>query len=723
MNVSLPSLAMLLALSHPIGTHAQEASTPQVQVTGVQSDTDARREFVAGKIVIGRKRIEDSGVRKVEDLLKREPSVTVGSDGRIGLLNLPGYTQLLIDGQPPVGKSPGEMDLVHVERVEIVKSSMAEYGPFGIAGTINIVTRKTSRKTETDVSAGVANTGSRPRADIALSHNVSPAGSPFRYSVQLSADSSNGAGTSSIWQTITLPGQQEREQWRGFLRSEARRPSVSATAGIVWQRSADETVQFSPDVSRIGGRDTDREARTWIHGAVDTSLKESRTTLHAFGLPLTWAFKPTRNSQLELRANGNMVRLRVYDKRGDEIAGTRHLLDTESDTTGRSSSLDLMYKARLANGHDLKLGTTLRRTAYEIDRYYTAHGRALPAFAAVGTSSDSRIRELRLYIQDEWRVNDKTSLNGGLSAQQTRIVILEDLYRGQTRFQLWSPSLHVSRKLGADSTRQLRFSVARSFRAPDSDALTTHPVINSWAPCPAAAACGANTFDTPDRSGNSALRPERALALNASYERGFGDDSQITFEIFSRRFHDKFGMATALDSVPWASVPRYVERQFNVGKAYSSGVNVEMELALRDLLDDAPKLAIRGSAHLARSRVPAVPGPDNVLDKQSPWSAKLGGTYALGKLPLTIDLDASWKPAASVRTSWSERVSRPRYVGLDASAKWKFAQGQNVVISWKSSVPRLPRTRNEYIASDYRLGLYHDTPKPSTIRIQFESSL
>ena len=723
MNASPRSLALLLALSHPIAVQADDPPAPQVHVTGVQSDTDARREFVAGKIVIGRKRIEDSGVRKVEDLLKREPSVTVGSDGRIGLLNLAGYTQLLIDGQPPVGKSPGEIDLVHVEKIEIIKSSMAEYGPFGIAGTINIVTRKTSRKTQTNVSAGLASTGSKPSADIALSHNVSAAGSPFRFSLQLSADSSNGSGASSIWQTIAVAGQQEREQWRGSLESEARRPTVSATAGMVWQRSADETVQFSPDVSRVGGRDADREARTWAHGAVDTSLAESRTHLQTFALPLTWTFKPTRKSQVELRATSNIVRLRLSEHRANEISAVRNLLDTESETTGRSSSLDLVYKARLAKGHDLKLGTTLRRTAYDIDKHYSAGGQALPASASLGTGSDSRTRELRVFIQDEWRLNEKTSVNAGLSGQRTRIAILENLYRGQAQFALWSPSLHVSRKLGADSTRQLRLSIARSFRAPDSDALTTHPVINSWAPCPAQSPCGANTFDTPDRSGNAALRPERALALNASYERGFGDDSQITFEVFSRRFHDKFGLMTALDTVPWASAPRYVERQFNVGRAYSSGLNVEMELALRDLMDDAPNFAIRGSAHLARSRVDSVPGPDNLLDRQSPWGVKLGGTYVAGQLPLTIDLDASWKPAVTARTSLSDRVSRPRHVGLDASAKWQFDKGQSLLISWKASLPKVRRTRNEYIGSDHRLRLYDELPKPSTMRIQFETSL
>ncbi|UUZ57282.1 hypothetical protein LP419_25525 [Massilia sp. H-1] len=67
-------------------------------------------------------------------MLRREPAVTVSGDGSIGLLNLPGYTQILVDGQAPgPNQAPAVLDLARVERVEIVKTTVAEFGPFGIA--------------------------------------------------------------------------------------------------------------------------------------------------------------------------------------------------------------------------------------------------------------------------------------------------------------------------------------------------------------------------------------------------------------------------------------------------------------------------------------------------------------------------------------------------------------------------------------------------------------
>ncbi|HEU4775488.1 MAG TPA: hypothetical protein VFS95_01610, partial [Telluria sp.] len=93
-------IAIVAALAmHGLAAHAQDTrAAPQVVISASQSDTEARRDFVAGKIIIGRKRIEDSGLRTVEELLKREPAVTVSGDGSIGLLNMPGYTQILVDG-------------------------------------------------------------------------------------------------------------------------------------------------------------------------------------------------------------------------------------------------------------------------------------------------------------------------------------------------------------------------------------------------------------------------------------------------------------------------------------------------------------------------------------------------------------------------------------------------------------------------------------------------
>lgn len=170
----------------------QEAAKPtQVVVSGELNDTEASRDFIAGKILIGKKRIAESGARDVAEILRREPAITVGKNGQLGLLGLPGYTQILIDGLPPQGADPFSLDLVHVENIEIIKSATAATGPFGIAGTINIVRRKAEKKSTTQLRADILTSGGKPGVDLSWSSNRAAEDSPLIYNLALSAGRRN----------------------------------------------------------------------------------------------------------------------------------------------------------------------------------------------------------------------------------------------------------------------------------------------------------------------------------------------------------------------------------------------------------------------------------------------------------------------------------------------------------------------------------------------------
>jgi len=142
----------------------------QVEVSAGKSDVEAGRDFVAGKIVLGKKKLLESGVQHAGEFLAREPAITIGRDGRLGLLGLAGYTQVLVDGLP-YQNDAFAIELIRIERIEIIKSSTAATGPVGIAGTINIILRKTERKPSTQVRIGGSWTDGRLGPDISLSGN------------------------------------------------------------------------------------------------------------------------------------------------------------------------------------------------------------------------------------------------------------------------------------------------------------------------------------------------------------------------------------------------------------------------------------------------------------------------------------------------------------------------------------------------------------------------
>lgn len=716
-------LAALMGQASP--GWSQESPAPEVIVTGAQTDTEARRDFVAGKIIIGRKRIDASGVQTVAELLKREPAVTSSGDGRIGLLNMPGYTQILVDGQPPIGSDDVRVfDLARVEKIEIVKSSVAEFGPFGIAGTINIVTRTAARKTSSEAIVGLNNEHGKTSASATLSRNESTAGSPLRSNYFLSANHAITRRERAFRQTLTAPGQAPQDQSQAAISTNSPENSIIASSSFIWQRDADETVTVSPDLYSSRGTSRERERRQWTDGSALDARQEQRSTLTMLALPVKWIFRPSKKSRVELSARAHQSRFDTDQDRSERISAQTPALRQEAQQRHRQgTSVELVYKTRIEGGHDVKLGSSLSRTGEDIDYTYRLDGMPDSALQALGTHRRTSHRKTGVYLQDEWRASEIVALSVGVSGAASDLMVREGAYDGQARYLLWSPSFHASRKIGDDDKRQFRVSLARSYKAPEIDSFTLRPAINRLAPCPASGQCGANTIDTADAAGNLGLRPEKALALNLSYEHGIGDDSQITVELFTRRIAGKFGTDISLEAVPWAGPARYVARPANLGNAHSTGLDVEFELALRDLSDTAPKVNVRGSVGFASSRVANVPGPYNRLDKQTPWTAKLGASYAVPNLPLKLDFDANWSPSVWVRSSVTERISIGRRFDLDASSSWTISKAQRLVFGIKSVFPRVNDGIDDYFVGNQQIRIETASKRYASVSLRFESTL
>ena len=138
-------IATLLAL--PAVSQAAEPAAPtqtlkKVEITDKQGDEARNRNAVAGKIIMGREEIERLGDSRAGELLARMPSVTV-NDGRVSMRGLSGYTQILVDGRnPPAGFNLIELPANQIERIEVIRSGVAEFSAQGMAGTINVVLRQ-----------------------------------------------------------------------------------------------------------------------------------------------------------------------------------------------------------------------------------------------------------------------------------------------------------------------------------------------------------------------------------------------------------------------------------------------------------------------------------------------------------------------------------------------------------------------------------------------------
>ena len=81
---------------------------------------------------------------------------------------------------------------------------------------------------------------------------------------------------------------------------------------------------------------------------------------------------------------------------------------------------------------------------------------------------------------------------------------------------------------------------------------------------------------------------------------------------------------------------------------------------------------MRSNLSLFRSRIDAVPGPDNRLDQQPPGTLNLGADYRFRGTPLTIGGSLNLTPAYRTQLGVAEEVNVSRRRQFDAFALWVF---------------------------------------------------
>jgi len=216
--------------------------------------------------------------------------------------------------------------------------------------------------------------------------------------------------------------------------------------------------------------------------------------------------------------------------------------------------------------------------------------------------------------------------------------------RPTNRSSVWTPLVHAVWKPDPKSRDQVRISLTRSYRSPNLGSLIARPSINRDYPT-----SGSNVELSPDSAGNSALKPELATGVDIALERFMEGGGVLSANLFHRNISNLIRGVTALETVSWSPVQRYVRRQRNIGDATTSGIELEAKFRLDQLITGAPRVEMRSNLSLFSSRVKAVPGPDNRLDQQAHATANIGADYRLRGVPLTLGGNVNWVPGYTTR--------------------------------------------------------------------------
>ena len=667
---------MLLA---PLGVFAQDVSVgspaessgsgqtsviQRVEIVARQGSTELRRAASFAKQIYGREELDRYGDTNALDVMRRLPGVNVDSGGpRMRGLGA-GYTQILINGDPaPPGFNLDQLSPSQIERIEVIKASTAEQSAQAVAGSINVVLKEASRRSLRNLRLGLGTGKDRPLGNV--NYSISESVGPFNMSLPISLFEWN---------------RQVRNMVDRKMEGADGQPAVSEQLGTAtswgWGYNFAPRFNFKVSDEQTIALATFFQKGYWNYrtdyinravsgnpvfddDAIQGGYWENRRA------NLTWINRFSQDQRIEIKAGVQQSRS-AFDLRNLRAGATQ--LQTAAINQDDAITQAGKYSQLLGSAHTLTAGWDLEnRDRQEMRTTSNGAGQALLPFFE-GQPFVAQMRRQAIYIQDEWEISPQWQLNLGLRNERIASESSNLSLPVLNVSSVLSPLAHVTYKFDPKSRDMVRASLTRSYKAPGLSALLSRPVINGAY----ANTNQTNTYLSPDRIGNPTLSPELATGLDIAYENYLNNDGIFSVGIFHRNLTNVVRNLTELRNVSWATAPRWITQPQNFSDAVTSGLEFELRGRASDLmpqlLGNAKALNLRTSLSFYRSSIAALPGPDNRLDGQQPWSASLGFDQRISGLPLSVGGNLSITPGYDTRQTAEQFLKRSTIKGIDLFA-------------------------------------------------------
>jgi outer membrane receptor for ferrienterochelin and colicins len=707
-----PLLPLSLLLFHGAAPAQQvpEAPMQQVEIKGPGA-AEVRRNDSVGRIVVGREELARYGDTTLSDALKRQPGVSI-SGGEIRMRGLgAGYTQILIDGDPaPSGFAVDTLSPDLVERIEILRSASADTSAQAVAGTINIVMRKASARgaggnsRSLKLTAGQAQRRTSPAATLQWSGRSGITG----YSLAATASQTRRQDDPSIDERIADAGGTTLRRFDG--RDDSRLIKLSLAPRMERKAADGDTLAISGlfDLSR--SRSSSRQLETTLLGQPTASPDATGRAAYDTWLAksdLSWS-RRLGDGRLSLKAGLEANRrLGDYLFRGIDAGGEPWFeRAVTSSADERRASTSGKYVTPLGDGHDIALGWDAALTRRGETRLQQDRAPGESPYYTLDQDYTANVRRLALFAQDEWQLRPGLQAYLGLRWEglDTRTEG-RDFAGRAVRASVFSPIGQLVWKLPGRPRDQLRLALARTYKAPQPATLVPrrYTVNNDNGPA------------NPDFEGNPTLRPELAWGLDAALESYFKGDAMASVSVYARRIRDVVLQRLYQDGASWVTTPS------NNGGASVRGIEADLRLPLPAPAPRWPALELRANLGRNWSHVDALPGPDNRLAAQAPFTLNLGADARFAgdahKLATGINLHVVGTNTARVAPSLVTVSGMVRE--LEAYAAWSAGGAQ-----WRLTLPDLLRrsARDSQLYQDAALFEQRvvSTPRRAAVRLQVE---
>lgn len=598
-----------------------------------QTTVELRRQSTAAKQIFDEEEIQKFGDVSVSDVLKRLPGVSLSGSGP-ALRGLGSYTRILLNGEP----APPNFDLTNlnpsqVTRIEVARAATADQTAEAIGGTINIILKEPPRSRTLDAQARVSYQYDKPAAGLNLTWGERIQGSTA-FNLPLSYFEWNNFNavrtTTAVAATSSTPstgspasiGTRVSEQHpygRGYNFSPTLNWKINESSSLNTQAFinqghwnwSDIATQRSVMAGQPVFADDSRNFGNWLNAKLGGTYTNSFDGDQRLEIKASFQYNSGDVTARAFRG-GSERRLTLGESKNPSLAQSGQYSRLIADSHTVTAGWNFEWRDRIGRSRTTELGVPL-----------------LPLFE--GQDVEARVARYAFFIQDEWDISKRFSAYAGLRGERIETkskTVAETLNADPAN--IVTPMFHLKYKLDEKGEHLFRSSLTSTFKAPEPIQLIARPQVSSLY----TDLTQPNDALSPDRiGGNPRLKPELATGFDIAYERYFPGGGVASATVFYRHVKDLIRERTTLENTAWASVPRYVTRPVNFESADTFGLELEARGRAGTLLpfafDAKTPLDLRASLNFYESRVKGVPGPDNRLDRQQPWSGTLGVDYVL----------------------------------------------------------------------------------------------
>lgn len=699
-------------------THLYAADLPTKENTTVQTVEISgpgaiaqRKNDTAAKIIINATELMQYGDTQLSAVLKRQPGVSVvGNELRMRGLGS-GYTQILLNGDAVApGFSIDSIDPALIERVEILRTTTAEFSAQAVAGTINIILKKGVSSARKEFKIGIAR--SENNWNPSLSLEVADKHAGFSYSVTGTLSKTGYENSPAVTESIV--GLDGKSSVLRFIqqKNQADFWRLALTPRLNWSLENGDTISWQSLIDFYRNVNWGRDHETATPGnASEYPDNNYRASSHTGLLrsDLSWAHRIDADSKLNAKLGMN------YNKRetdynfygypvGQGQAFNRHVVSNAVDSSVTSSG---KYLSRFRDDHSLALGWDVTQTQRSEARdQYDLQPHAIKT-DTLFEDYKANVRRIAMFVQDEWDVTSRLQAYLGMRWEGLNTETTGRLMAPvQTRSSVWSPVMQLLWKLPEQEKDQLRFALSRTYKAPTTRSLVPrrYTVNNGNGPT------------NPDFQGNPDLLPELAWGADLAYESYFTKNSMFSLSAYAKRVQDVTVQNLYEQNKVWITSP------YNHGTARVMGIEFDAKFALQNFLAAAPPLEVRLNAARNWSKLDAIPGPDNRLADQVPLTANLGMDYKRSEQQ-SFGFNFNLQTGGNVQATPVSRTYTGVSRNLDLYGLWKLENKMQLRLSISNLLHQDVLQGSQYSENYSRNVRNTVTPGSTTIRLQFEKSL